>query len=416
METQVQNIQPGALVDLFGDGILDNKDNGGVVNFGGSRQEVDFLTPLSATGDTTAAPSATGDTTLAPSATGETTEAPSATGETTVTPGEADILGDGKGKAAQPAVTPLSDLSTYYKDRIKNGKFVAIQEEDDKGNKIDFIPKTAEEYDEVLELQINYRLDQAKKDLEKRWYESKSPAWKAISQYAEMVDDPTQLIPFLAGVKTIQSVADLKEDEIDGAEAIVRTRMEQRGDPEEVISSQIEALKTTDKLVATAKQMKPLIIQQEQLALQQEMQQERAAQQQYVQLVTDIRTNALAAIEKPIFGKQQLKKEEKAAIYDLIAEPSEEAQGYGIYSVIDNLFDKKDFETLKEVALLLSKKDSFYNYLGTTVANSTAASLQKKLTLASESHKASGKDFDEEGRQVITRNQFNRTPNFGANK
>lgn len=412
MSTQVQNINENALIDLFPD-IGDTNSTGGKVNFGMQNQEIDiFGNPISATGETTLA---IGETTIAPSAIEETTVAPSATDETTVTPTDIDILGDGKTNTTLKS-TPLADLSSYYQDRIKSGKFVAIQEEDDKGNKVDFIPKTPEEYDEVLDLQINYRLEQAKQDLEKRWYESKSPAWKAISQYAELVDDPTQLIPFLSGVKTLQSVADLNEGEIEGAEAIVRTRMEQRGDSEEIINSQIEALKTTDKLLSTAKQMKPLIIQQEQLALQQQMQEKKAAQLQYVQLVSDIRNNALAAIEKPIFGKQALRKEEKAAIYDLIAEPSEETQGYGIYSAIDNLFDKKDFETLKEVALLLSKKDSFYNYLGTTVANNTAAALQKKLTLATETHRSSGNDFNEEtsNRKTVTRNQFNRTPRFGA--
>lgn len=418
MDTNVQSVDKNDLFNLFPE-IGDNNLNGGKVTFGGQPNEFDvFGQPKSTTEDTTL-PSTTGDTTLPPSTSGETTLAPSTSGETTLTP-DTDILGDGKGKAAPvTAVTPLADLSTYYQDRIKSGKFVAIEEEDEKGNKVPFIPKTPEEYDEVLELQISYRLDQAKKDLEKKWYEGKTPAWKAISQYAEMVDDPTQLIPFLSGVKTLQSVANLNEAEIEGAEAIVRTRMEQRGDPEEIIASQIEALKTTDKLLATAKQFKPIIIQQEQMALQKMQQQEQAQQQQYLQMVTQVRNDAIKAIETPIFGKQKLKRDEMAAIYDLIAEPSEETQGYGIYTAIDNLFDKKDFETLKELALLLTKKDSFYGYLGTTVAQQTAASLEKKLRLAGDAHRSSGNDFDEgdTSRQpVMTRNQFNRKPTFSANK
>lgn len=414
MDTNVQDVNQNALIDLFPE-IGDKNTLAGKSSFSMEQVETDiFGNPKSATGETTLA-SATGETTLSGSATGETTLSPSATGETTLTPtGEADMFGD-DGKAKPAAATTLSDLSTYYQDRIKNGKFVAIEEEDEKGNKIPFIPKTAEEYDEVLELQINYRLDQAKKDLEKKWYESKSPAWKAVSQYAEMVDDPAQLIPFLTGVRNLQSVATLNENEVEGAETIIRTRMEQRGDPEEVINSQIEALKSTDKLIATAKQMKPIIIQQEQLALQKMQQQEQQQQQEYLKIVTEVRANAIKAIEAPIFGKQKLKQEEKAAVYDLIGEPSEETQGYGIYNAIDALFDKKDFETLKEVALLLSKKDSFYGYLGTTVANQTHAALEKKLRLAGESHKSSGNDFTDEdmGKAVVTRNQFNKKPSFG---
>jgi len=409
MDTNVKDVNENALIDLFPE-IGDTNLGGSKVSFGSQPIDLDvFGNPRSTTEQTTQA-STTEETTIA-STTEETTQS-STTEETTEV--NTDILGDGKGKPnATPSAT-LTDLSSYYEERIKNGKFVAIIEEDEKGNKTTFVPKTADEYDEVLELQISHRMNEAKKDIEKKWYEGKSPAWKAVSQYAEMVDDPTQLIPFLAGVQTLQSVAAINEDEIEGAEQIVRTRMEQRGDSEEIISSQIEALKTTDKLLATAKQMKPIIIQQEQQSLQRLQQQEYQQQQQYMQMVTEVRSNAIKAIETPLFGKHKLKQEEKAAIYDLIAEPSEETKGYGIYTAIDKLFDTNDFETLKQLALLLSKKDSFFNYLGTTVANNVHGSLEKKLRVAGDSNRASGNDYDEDtNRPTITRNQFNKKPSFG---
>lgn len=416
MDTNVNDINPNALIDMFPE-IGQSSGLGGKVNFSMETKEVDMFGNAvpSATGETTQ--SASGETTQTPSASGETTLAPSATGETTETPiDNPDILGEGKGAAATKSDTKtVTGLSDYYQERINNGKFVKVYDTDDKGNKVLFIPKTPEEYDEVFDIQVKSQLEEAKKDLEKRWYEGKSPAWRAISQYAEMVDDPTQLIPFLSGVKTLQSVATLNENEVDGAEAIVRTRMEQAGDPQEIIDSQIEALKTTDKLLSTAKTMKPLIIQQEQASLQRMQQQELLNQQNWLKTIAEVRTNAIAAIEKPLFGKEKLKQDEKAAIYDLIAEPSEENQGYGIYNVIDSLFDKKDFETLAQVALLLSKKDAFYGYLGTSVANQTAASLEKKLRLSTEGRSASGHDFDEgdAGKPVVTRNQFNKKPSFG---
>jgi len=232
--------------------------------------------------------------------------------------------------------------------------------------------------------------NKTKKDMQKSWYESKSPAWKVISQYAELVDDPTQLIPFLQGVRTIQSVSNLDETTVEGAEQIVRTRLTQNNDPEEVISSQIEALKTTDKLLATAKTVKPLILQQEKSVLASQLRKEQEEQQQYLQLVSDIRTKAIEEIEKPMFGKIKLKQDEKSAIYELIAEPAEETQGYAIYSAIDDLFAKNDFETLKMLSLLLKKKDAFFTYLGTNVANQTAASLERKLRLAGDSRSNSG--------------------------
>lgn len=324
---------------------------------------------------------------------------------------EADLFDD-KVEKKEDNSLQINGLSDYYKDRIKNGVFVSIEAEDETGNKTPFIPQTPEEFDEVIQLQVDYKLEQAKKDLETSWYESKSPAWKAVSQYADMVDDPSQLIPFLQGVKNIQSVSSMDETNLEQAEVIVRARMEQRGDPEEIIKSQIDALKSTDALIKTAQQVKPLMIQEEQRNLSKQVQEAKAREQEYLKIVTDIRENAHKAIEQPLFGKTKLKQEEKAIIYDLIAVPSEETQGYGIYSVIDKLFDTKDFETLKMIALLATKKDAFFNYLGTDIANQTASRLQKKLTVAAEL-KGNGGDQSVSDKPVISRNQFSKSPRFG---
>jgi hypothetical protein len=415
-ETNVQTVDPNALVDLFPDlGAAPVKDNGIKPSFGMSEGIADLFNTAPPQTQTPVQPPA--QTQTPPAKTAEELEAekdmnaPPAKEDPTK---EVDILGTGVPATEKPAGSPISDLSTYYQDRIKSGKFVAIEDTDKDGKPIPFIPKTAEEYDEVLELQINYRLDEAKKEIEQKWFTSKSPAWQTVSKYAELLDDPTQMIPFLQGVKTFTSVANMDENDAEGAERIVRTRLAQKGDTEEIIAQQVDALKTTDKLIATAKLYKPVILQQEQAQLQAELRSKQEQERQYMQLVTDIRDNALKSIEAPVFGKTKLKNEEKAAIYDLIAEPAEDTQGYGIYNVIDSLFDKREFEKLKEVALLLSNRDAFMNYLGISVANATAAGLERKLRLAGEARKASGNDFHEENEQArVQRNQFKSKPNFG---
>ena len=326
---------------------------------------------------------------------------------------EADLFDPNNPKQQESdKAVEIKGLSDYYKDRMESGLFVKIDVEDDKGAKSVFIPQTPEEFDEVIQIQVDYKIDQAKKQLEQSWYESKSPAWKAISQYAEMVDDPTQLIPFLQGVKTIQSVSALNEEDPEQAEQIVRARMEQRGDPDGLIKSQIDSLKSTDNLIKTAQQIKPLMIQEEQRQLASQIKKAREEEQEYLRVVNDIRENAHKAIESPFFGNQKLKQEEKAAIYDMIAVPHEQG-GYGIYSALDKLFDTKDFDTLKMIALLASNKDAFLQYMGANIAAQTATRLQKKLTIAGEM-RGSGKDFNTEERPVVQRNQFKKTPRFGA--
>jgi len=394
MDTNVQTVDQNSLVDLFPSLGGSNTDLLSKPTFNMVENQVDILSP-----------SITEQTTLPPETNVE--EKEKVEGKVDEN-SEVDILN----KPERQLPAEMKDLSSYFQERVKSGKFIAVEEEDAEGNKVPFIPKTPEEVDEVFELQINYRLDQAKKEMEKSWYESKSPAWKVVSQYAELVDDPSQLIPFIQGVHNLQSVSNIDENEIEGAEMIVRNRLSQRGDPEELVEQQIEALKTTDKLISTAKQYKPIIIQQEQQRLAVEMKEKQESERRYQQIISEIRESAIQELEKPIFGKTKLKQEEKAIIYDLIGEPSEQTQGYGIYSAIDNLFEKKDFKTLKEVALLLGKNESFYNYLGANVANQTAASLEKKLRLAGESRTSSGKDYDEESRP-IQRNQYKTKPTFG---
>ena len=73
-------------------------------------------------------------------------------------------------------------------------------------------------------------------------------------------------------------------------------------------------------------------------------------------MVSSIREKKIETIESPFLGKQKLKNEEKAVVYDLIAAPSAETGGYKIYNAIDNLFEKGDFKLLAKVALFNCKK------------------------------------------------------------
>ncbi len=308
----------------------------------------------------------------------------------------------------------FTDTSGYFQDRFKSGKFVAVEQEEEDGTVKQFIPKTPEEFDEVIDLQVNYQLEQRAKELEKNWYSTKSPAWQAVAKFADMTDDPTEIVPFLQGIKTMESVNNINPEDLAGAEKIVRIRLEQRGDDEEIINEQIDALKTTDKLISTAQKYKPAILQQEKHQLNQMLAEKQQQEQEYAQMVVKIRENAIKAIEAPIFGKQKLKQEEKAIVYDMIAEPSQETKGYKIYTEIDKLFEAGDFEKLKMVALILGKEEALKEYIALGASNKTAKELQTKLRVAADSRAGSSGDDPEagEGRGKIMRNQYS-SPRFG---
>lgn len=415
----INTIQPSQFVDLFG-GDKDEKLINPIAKFGGSEQRSVDLFGTS-TGDTTTVPASTDDSTTIPSS-GDTTTAAPSTGDTTTasvgdttTKPDTDLFSDTTGKPGRKPKYDFSDISGYFEDRIKAGKFVAIEEDAEDGTKKPFIPKTPEEFDEVIDIQVGVKLDQERKDLEKKLYQSKSPAWQAVLKYSEMTDDPAEILPFIQGVRNIQSVAQIDEKTPEGAEQIVRSRLLQRGEQDDVITEQIEALKGADKLLSTAAKYKPLILNEEQQNLQALTQKRQQEEQEYQKLVSDIRNNAIKAIETPLFGKVKLKQEEKASIYDLIGEPDADTKGYGIYSVIDNLFDQRDFDTLRQVALLLTKKDAYISYISSTAADKTAGDLQKKLRAVTEKSSSSTNDqnIDDVNRPVVQRNQFKSTARFG---
>jgi uncharacterized protein YerC len=321
-----------------------------------------------------------------------------------------------KGKPGRKPKNDFSDLSGYFENRLNSGKFVAIEEETPTGEKKKFIPSTPEEFDEVIDLQVNYQLEKKAKDLEESWYKSKSPAWQTVAKYAEMTDDPAEIVPFIQGIKQLQDVSAFDANSIDGAEAIVRLRLQQRGDSEDIINEQIDALKTTDRLINTATKYKPLILKEQESQLKQELYKKEQEEKEWNQLVGNIREGAIKSIETPLFGKHKLKQEEKSAIFGMIGIPSQETKGYQIYSAIDKLFESGNFDTLKEVALLLTNKEAYTNYLSDIASTKTAESLQRKLRVATDiSTRASSKsnqDDDGEEEQIVQR-RTNYSGQFG---
>lgn len=307
-------------------------------------------------------------------------------------------------KQVETKETSPFSIESYFEERVKNGLFVPIEDEDDQGQVKNFVPKTAEDLDEIINLQINYKLQEKVKGLEESWYTSKSPAWQAVAKFAEMTDDPGEIIPFISGVKQIEEVSTLDPSDIGQAEQIIRMRMRMRGDAEDIIDEQVEALKTTDKLVSTAQKYKPVLIQEEQQRLVKLKEQKEQETAQYYSLVTNIRENAIKAIDAPLFGNK-LKREEQAAIYDLIGEPDYESKGYRIYSAIDKLFETGNFEKLKKVALLLSDEDSLVKYASSKTALKTAGDLQKKLRVSVQSKVSNEQDFSDK-ENIISRKKY----------
>lgn len=371
----IQNMSESQFVDLFGAG--ETKPN--PTSFSSFENNSDIF---NSTTDTTTVVSTTDTTTTIPSTTDTTTEAPLE---------EVDLLdengkpkeGDGGKSSGRPPKYDFTEMSGYFEDRIKKNLFVPLEVENEKGEIVPFVPKTPEEFDEFISFQVDNKIEGLKKNVDQVWYNEKTPAWKFVAQYAEKVMDPSQLIPVLQGVSNIQSISAVDENQPEGAEELVRYQLQIAKTPKAVIDAQIEGLKASNKLLDVAKELKPELVKAEQLRLKQIDDEETTKLNDYRNTVISIRDNAIKTIEAP-FGSEKLKQEEKAAVYELIAVPNPETRGYAIFDVIDNLFEKGDFEKLRKVALLLTNEDAFNKYITSGALNKSAAALERKIRVAAD--------------------------------
>ncbi len=164
----ISQIDETKFVDIFGDPDAQNKPELIIPRFG-QTEEIGNVDIFANT------------TTLVPN-TDETTTISLTDETTTLAPKDVDIFED-KTKNVRKNKYAFEDATGYFADRIKSGKFVAI-EEDVAGEVKPFIPKTPEEFDEFIDIQVNTQLDNRKKELEEGWYENKSSAWKAVAKYS----------------------------------------------------------------------------------------------------------------------------------------------------------------------------------------------------------------------------------------
>jgi hypothetical protein len=301
---------------------------------------------------------------------------------------DVDILGTEKKEQKSETV---EDINSFFQKKIKDGYFSALV--DDEGK--DIVLEKPEDYDAFIEANINYKIEQKEQELENTWYKSKNPVWQMVAKYSEVIEDPSELIPYLTGIQNIINVSEIDETTIDGAEQIVRYQKAKTGTPQDVIDEEIDALKQTDKLVSAASKVKPVIIQQEQQSLVEMEKEKKQQEENYIKTVYEYQNKTVEVLEKPLFG-QKLKQDEKALVYDLIGAPNQELGGYPIFSVIDNLYQKGDFETLTQIALLVGKRDSFFKYARNSTEQKVAENLQRNLRIQSESGiKSSGNNDPE---------------------
>lgn len=288
-----------------------------------------------------------------------------------------DDTEDNKDDSLFKQEVPKDDIPTsplikdYFEARIKEGKFLPFEDGE---------IKTLEDVDALIELNFEHKLSEIGDQVRTSAYNNMSQAWRFVLENSEKFSTPAELIPLLQGVDNIDTVSSFDPTDENQAEMLVRMALKRRGEPSEIVEEQINTFKENKSLVKLATQYQPILVNEENQRLIQMRRQQEIKELADLDMIKRIHDNAITNLETPFLGKHKLKQEEKAEIYKLVAQPQRElGGGYKIFEAIDNLYEKNDFDTLKEIALLLSNKDSYRKYMGVSVGNQVAEGLMRKL-------------------------------------
>lgn len=293
-----------------------------------------------------------------------------------------------KAKPGRPAVEKL-DASTQslISGLIKDKKLFGFSD-----GKIE----TRKDIEDLLDANLNHRIESQQKEIYEGVFKAMTPAMQLVAQYASQVNSPSELLPLLQNTSSAERFAKLDEANPVHQEMIVRERMRLNGDPDDIIEQEVADLKDRAKLAEKAKAYKPVVQGFYEKQAQKLIQQQQAEEQQYFQVVQQNDQNIRKLLDADNLDGIKLKNNHKGVVYELLAIPREEyGGGVGIYSVIDNLFQKGQFDKLAKIALLAGDEKAFEEVYGTKLRMANADSTLRKLNIAGGSSGSIVADDDE---------------------
>jgi hypothetical protein len=268
----------------------------------------------------------------------------------------------------------FNSVKSIFEELIKNNQLLPLEDE-----KLE----TPEDIQALINANVIHQVEEFKSNENNSWYASKSPAWRIVAEFSEKVQHPSELLPFIQSVQTIEVVSDLNAKEEEDAEKIVRMALVSRNESQDIIDETISTYKDNGKLSILAEKYQPALIQQEKNKMESLSKQKEQDEIDNYQMIKQIHEDAIKVLETPFMGKHKMKKEEKAAIYNLIAAPDENSGGYRIFSEIDNLYETKNFEKLRMIGLLLTDDVAYNTYIGMNAVGASAERMMRKVKTTS---------------------------------
>ena len=306
--------------------------------------------------------------------------------------------------------TPTAEVDVFEESELKainllieSGKLMPM--EDDKGNLIPIASKN--DLFELIDKNNEFFQQNTLQEVQKQFYESKSPVWQALLSYAEDARDFSEIAPLFNVIQTKQSISNLDLDNESDQEQVLRMYGQmQKLDPK-IIEDDIEDLKMRGKLSDRATQLKPAIDkyqdeQAKQLIAQKEQEEKAQAaflQNHYNSIVENI-------IKPETIGGLKLTQDHKNLVASTLV-PDPKIGGLPIYAIIDNLLESGNFEILSKIALLATDPKNFDNYYSSKSNDVVATDLKRRLRGASSNNSGSIIPDNNTTKPVINNNNNN---------
>ena len=288
-----------------------------------------------------------------------------------------------------PAGTPASTKGRP-KDKLDNSELASIQLLIDSGriqpwvndkNEV-ILPSTRQELLELMDENLETINQNSYQTVAEQFYQTKSPVWQQLLKYSETARSLDEVAPLFAAMQDMETVQSLDINDEAHQEYIIRQHGLLNGLDADTIDADIEDLKERGKLQERAEKFKPGLDKYNEQIVQQELYKKQQEEQQKQYLLQSHYNNVVENImNRKEIGGIKMKDADRQYIASTLV-PDENLGGLPIYTLIDNLLQRGDFDTLARIALLSTNPKIHDSYYNTKNSNEVAASLQRTLRTA----------------------------------
>jgi hypothetical protein len=241
------------------------------------------------------------------------------------------------------------------------------------------VPKTFGELKSLIEENKKHEVEENKKKWETDSTSDLSPQVKSIMEYAK--NGGKDVTPLLEAWSTVESISSLDPNNPSDAEDLVRYNLESRGLEEDEINEQVELLKSSNKIVAKAIDLKPKLERLETERIAQMEEQQKLRQRELQENKVKYQNNMSKAIDTTFTDKNIssiVKKSILEPTYESSFRPGLKVTGFQ-KSLEDLQLDPTKNVHFAEVALLATDRAKFFELFGKEIKKEVTADTIKKL-------------------------------------